>query len=189
MTDKSLAELYMMSGEFSDHNDFMHKLTNALAKGNKVVQLKNKHIKDDSEYLALAAIAESICKQFHATLLLATSVDVFKQSNADGLHLNSKVLFKYDSRPVFKHQLLSVSCHTLEEMKQAEKLGADILLLSPVKATSSHPELAGIGWPQFSQMIEQVKCPVYALGGMKPSDLNDAKQAGAQGIAASLFWE
>ena len=124
MTDKSLAELYMMSGEFSDHNDFMNKLTNALAKGNKVVQLKNKNIKDGSEYLALAAIAESICKQFHATLLLATSVDVFKQTNADGLHLNSQVLFEYVKRPVSSQQLLSVSCHNLEEMQQAEAAAA-----------------------------------------------------------------
>ena len=74
-------------------------------------------------------------------------------------------------------------------MKLAEKFSADIILLSPVKATSSHPELEGIGWQQFSHMIKQVSCPVYALGGVQVTDLNDAKQAGAQGVAVSSLWK
>lgn len=187
-TTESLPELYMMTGKFDDHDDFKNKLMNALSQSNKIVQFRKKNI-ENSEYLALARIAESVCKQFNSILLLGTSVDIFTQANADGLHLNSQVLFEYDNRPVANHHLLSVSCHNLDEMKQAEKLGADILLLSPVKATSSHPELAGIGWQQFSQMIKQVKCPVYALGGMQASDLADAKQAGAQGVAVSSFWQ
>ena len=189
MINKTFPEFYMMTGKFNDHDDFRKKLSKALSEGNKVVQLKNKLTVEAAEYLELAKIAESVCLQFNATLLLAASVELFKQTNADGLHLNSQVLFEYIKRPVSNNQLLSVSCHNFEEMKYAEKLGADILLLSPVKATSSHPELEGIGWQQFSYMIKQVNCPVYALGGMKMTDLNDAVQAGAQGIAVSSFWK
>lgn len=187
-TTESLPELYMMTGQFDDHDDFKNKLTHALSQSNKVVQFRQKSM-ENGEYLALAEIAKLVCKQFNSILLLGTSVDVYDQANADGLHLNSQVLFEYDNRPVSNHHLLSVSCHNLDEMKQAEKLGADILLLSPVKATSSQPELAAIGWQSFEQMIEHVKCPVYALGGMQASDLADAKQAGAQGIAVSSFWK
>jgi thiamine monophosphate synthase len=38
-------------------------------------------------------------------------------------------------------------------------------------------------------MIKPLKCPVYALGGMKSTDLNDALEAGSQGIAVSSFWK
>jgi len=189
MLSKSLPQFYMMTGKYKDHTDFKEKLTNALAQGNKVVQLKNKNDLDNNEFLELAQIAKLICEQFNAILLMATSAEVFKQSQADGLHLNSHVLFEYENRPLSTDQLLSISCHNLEEMKQAEKLGADILLLSPVKATSSHPELEGIGWIQFKQMIQQLKCPVYALGGMSISDIDDALDAGAQGVAVSSFWK
>ena len=185
---ESLPENYMMKGKFNDHNDFKNKLTHALSQSPKVVQFRKKDI-ENSDYLALAEIAKSVCKQFNSILLLGTSVDIFSQADVDGLHLNSQVLFEYDSRPISDKQLLSVSCHNLEEMKQAEKLGADILLLSPVKATASHPELEAIGWQQFSSMIKNLKCPVYALGGMQAADLNDAKQAGAQGVAVSSFWQ
>lgn len=183
-----LPELYMMTGKFDDHEDFKNKLTGALSQSNKVVQFRQKNI-ENSEYLALAKLAESVCSQFNSLLLLSTTIGIFNQADAGGIHLNSQVLFEFDNRPVAKHHLLSVSCHNLDEMKQAEKLGADILLLSPVKATASHPELEAIGWQQFMQMIKRVKCPVYALGGMQASDLDDAKQAGAQGIAVSSFWK
>ena len=98
-------------------------------------------------------------------------------------------MFEYDKRPMSTNLLLSASCHKLEEMQQAEKLGADIILISPVKTTLSHPELKGIGWQKFKQMIKQAKCPVYALGGMKVTDLDDALAAGAQGVAVSSLWK
>ena len=190
MQSDQIPDFYMITGKFSDHKEFESKLNNALQKGNIIVQFRNKSIQDPEEYLALAKIAKDICHRYGAILLLATSSDIYQQFNTDGLHLNSQVLFEYQSRPIPENQLLSVSCHTLEEMKQAEELGANILLLSPVKETSSHPGVPGIGWQQFNQMIAEVKCPVYALGGMQASDLNDAKTADAQGVAAiSSFWK
>jgi 8-oxo-dGTP diphosphatase len=189
MKNKLFPEFYMMTGSYNDHMDFKNKLTKVLSEHNKVVQLKNKNNAKPEEYLELANIAKSVCEQFNATLLLATSVEIFQQTNADGLHLNSKELCKHITRPISKNTLLSVSCHNLEEMKQAENLGADILLLSPINATSSHPELDAIGWLQFKQMVNLVKCPVYALGGMKETDIDEAIQAGAQGVAVSSFWK
>jgi 8-oxo-dGTP diphosphatase len=183
-----LVTQYMMTGQFSDHNDFKNKLFSALSQSNKVVQFRQKNI-DNKDYLELTHVAKLVCEQFSSLLLLGTSPELFKQTKADGLHLNSQVLFKYDERPISDEFILSVSCHNLDEMKQAEKLGADILLLSPIKATASHPELEAIGWQQFKRMIGKVKCPVYALGGMKVSDLGDARNAGAQGVAVSSFWK
>jgi 8-oxo-dGTP diphosphatase len=185
---QSLPELYLMTGKFVDHEAFKNSLTNALSEAKKVVQFRQKNIPDD-EFLALCKIAHTICQQFDCVLLLATSTELLAQTLADGLHLTSHDLFKFDSRPVSEQQILSVSCHNQAEMQQAEKLGADILLLSPVKATASHPELAGIGWEGFQQMIKPLKCPVYALGGMKVTDREDALASGAQGIAVSSFWQ
>ncbi len=184
-----LPGFYMITGKFNSQDNFKEKLKSALKKSTRIVQLRCKNMDDMAEYIEYARIAKSICDQYDAILLLNTSVDVFNQSEANGLHLNSQALFEYSERPVNKEKLLSVSCHNESEMKQAEKLGADILLLSPVKETSSHPGVPGIGWEKFSSLAQQVSCPVYALGGMSVSDFNDAKQSGAQGIAAiSSLW-
>ncbi|MCW9023049.1 MAG: thiamine phosphate synthase [Gammaproteobacteria bacterium] len=183
-------DYYMITGKFKDKNDFRAKLETALQQGNKIVQLRCKNIEDTSEYLELAKIAERVCKQYDAILLLATSLEIFNQSQAAGLHLTSQSLHQYERRPVNSDKLLSVSCHTEDDMQRANELGADILLLSPVKETSSHPGVPGIGWEQFNTMVSTVQRPVYALGGMEAADLEDAHKAGAQGIAAiSSFWK
>lgn len=190
MESIKLPRLYMITGKFNDQSEFENKLITALEQGPRIVQFRSKTIDDPQEYLNLAKIAQLICKNYCSPLFLATTVDVFNQTNADGLHLNSQALFEYDSRPISEDKQLSVSCHDLEGMKHAEKLGADVLLLSPVKATSSHPDLPGIGWEKFNEMIAELDCPVYALGGMKDTDLADAIAAGAQGVAASgAFWD
>jgi 8-oxo-dGTP diphosphatase len=40
-----------------------------------------------------------------------------------------------------------------------------------------------IGWEAFGALIEDYPLPVYALGGMKLSYLNQAWTAGAHGVA------
>jgi 8-oxo-dGTP diphosphatase len=83
-----------------------------------------------------------------------------------------------------EQQMLSASCHSKEELKQAEGFNTDFVFLSPVNQTSSHPELTGMGWDKFRQLVTDINRPVYALGGMSENDVRDARQYGGQGIAA-----
>ncbi|MDH5484011.1 MAG: Nudix family hydrolase [Gammaproteobacteria bacterium] len=183
-----LPDEYMITGSFTDHGDFSAKLKSSIDRGEKIVQLRCKDMATD-DYLKVAEIAGAICQEKKAILLLNTSADVFAKTNADGLHLNSRALFEYDKRPIADNKLLSVSCHNQQEMQQAVRLGADILLLSPVRETTSHPGVPGIGWHAFADMVATVNCPVYALGGMTGKDKDEARQHGAQGIAAiSSLW-
>lgn len=184
-----LPDLYMITGEFESKKIFRKKLRSSLKKGEKIVQLRCKHIKNSKNYIDLAEIAKSICDEFNVILLLNTTVENFNKSRASGLHLNSRSIFQYKSRPISNDKILSVSCHNEEEIKQAELLNADIVLLSPVKETLSHPDVKGMGWVNFKDIKNSVSFPVYALGGMKQEDLSKAKESGAQGIASiSMLW-
>jgi len=184
-----LPDRYMITGSFTDLDDFIFKLENSLKKSISLVQLRCKKY-SESEYIELANKAISICQQFGAKLLLNTSEEVFSGLPASGLHLTSQMLNSIQCRPISEELLLSVSCHTDEEIKKAMQLKADIILLSPVKETTSHPGVKGIGWNQFKYLSENIEVPVYALGGMSAEDLTDAKNNGAQGVAAITgFWE
>ncbi|SEH06436.1 thiamine phosphate synthase [Candidatus Venteria ishoeyi] len=179
---------YMITGKFTDLGDFRYKLEQALQAGPKVVQLRCKGMADE-EYREVTRLAETICAHFEMPLLLVTTPDLFTETKADGLHLSSDKLDGFKKRPIAEDKLLSVSCHSQEDLKRADQLGADILLLSPVKPTASHPELAGLGWQGFSEMTAELPQATYGLGGMKPEDLDDALAAGARGIAATAgFW-
>jgi len=184
-----LPDAYMITGKFESKENFKETLKSSLLNGRRIVQLRCKGIQDVAEYLELADMARAVCNEFGAILLLNTTVENFDLSQAGGLNLNSQAVFQYTSRPISKNKLLSVSCHNIEEIEQAELLEADIVLLSPVKETLSHPGVKGMGWETFNSLAENIQCPVYALGGMTVSDGEISKQHGAQGIAAiSSLW-
>jgi len=57
-----------------------------------------------------------------------------------------------------------------------------------VLATPSHPDAAGLGWPEFARQLAGNTLPVLALGGMKPEMLSEAQEHGAHGIALMRGW-
>lgn len=186
--NRTLPDTCLITGSFDDLDDFTQRLQQTLDEAPKLVQLRCKGL-DASATIALAARAAAICSERGVLLLVATSPDIFAHCAGDGLHLSSGALRGVEVRPVGDDRLLSVSCHTAEELAQAVGLGADILLLSPIKATAAHPDLAGIGWERFGEMTGELSIPVYGLGGMQPEDLAAAQAAGAQGVALTRpFW-
>ena len=105
------------------------------------------------------------------------------------MHLNSHRLYQHSQRPVSHDRLLSVSCHNAADIEQAELIEADLVLLSPVKPTPSHPGAMPMGWQQFEELTRATTIPVYALGGMQLLDIDTALACGAQGIAGiSFYW-
>lgn len=56
--------------------------------------------------------------------------------------------------------------HSVAERIAAERAGAQLLFVSPVFATQSHPGARPLGAVRFGLMIGAAKRPVIALGGM-----------------------
>ena len=88
-----------------------------------------------------------------------------------------------------KNKFFGISCHDEEDIKKAESLEADYIFLSPVNKTSSHQNQNLLGWKKFSELAQETKLPVFALGGLGKEDLSEAEKNGAYGIAGiSKFW-
>lgn len=72
-------------------------------------------------------------------------------------------------REVAGHKGLRLAtAHSLAEIGDAVRAGADAVLLSPVFPTRSHPGGAVLGPVRFLGMARQSPIPVIALGGMTP---------------------
>lgn len=79
--------------------------------------------------------------------------------------------------------LVAASCHGSTDLQMAGDIGADFAVLGPVLPTRSHPDAPVMGWESFGALIERSPVPVYALGGLQASDLDEACRRGAHGIA------
>jgi 8-oxo-dGTP diphosphatase len=159
----------------------MANLNKILAKGIKLVQarLKNLFVPAVIEFIEQAL---PLCQQYQAQLLINSSAKRISEHFDLGLHLTGYDLMQMTERP-HVNGWLAASCHNLAELKQAEKIGVDFVVLAPVLNTPTHPDAVTLGWELFAEFVEQVNIPVYALGGVSIEDKDTAKALGGQGIA------
>jgi thiamine-phosphate pyrophosphorylase len=78
------------------------------------------------------------------------------------------------------------SAHNLREIRAAERAGADIIFLSPVFSTRSHPGAPALGPGRFALLAHQTRVPVIALGGMNAEKAR--RLGGAYGWAGIDAW-
>ncbi len=167
---------------------FLLRLARALDAGIRLVQLRA-HALDDRAYAALAEAVHALCEERGARLLLNRAPRRVSVVPRHGLHLAARTLLDLEERPGAPTELVGASCHDAVELERAAWLGLDYALLSPVKPTASHPHAVPLGWRGFAELVEPARLPVYALGGLLPSDLDAAIQWGAQGVAGiRAFW-
>ncbi|MGK2910888.1 MAG: thiamine phosphate synthase [Sphingobium sp.] len=85
--------------------------------------------------------------------------------------------------------LHSAPAHHLREIRAAERTGADLVLLSPVFPTRSHPGEPALGRVRFAMLTHEARVPVIALGGMGKARWRELKGSKAIGWAAIDAWQ
>ena len=124
---------------------------------------------------------------------LIVNVDIFEQLNPiqqqaiSAIHLKQPQLMALKPGDLQIGKRYIAACHDLASMQQAQNIGCDAILLSPVLPTATHPEAVALGWEQFKCWVSQVDIPVFALGGMQAGDLAIAKEQSGYGIAGMRF--
>lgn len=183
-----LPELYAITGEYSDPEDFQQRLEAVLAHGVRLVQLRAKGV-DEAQYRALVEAALPRCREAGAKLLLNAEPALARELVADGVHLETSRLLAAAERPLPKDLWVGASCHNLAELQHADAIDADFAVLSPVLPTASHPDAEPLGWERVRNWLDEVNLPTFVLGGVGVEELPQAWASGAQGVAAvRAFW-
>lgn len=165
--------------------EFAGHVETALRNGIRLIQFRS-HALLREDYFKLARQVATLSVDYGAKCILNVPGSWWpalldSEVPAAGFHLTGQYL-RDTQKPL--EGLLSASCHTSEDVEQANRIGADFIFISPVKPTASHPGAPALGWESFAALAEQAAMPVYALGGLSVADIAHARQAGAQGIAA-----
>lgn len=152
----------------------------ALQRGLRLIQVRGKDWPAD----VFAAYAGAIVSRAHAAgarVLINGDAELAQRCGADGVHLTSRQLHTLASRPPLA--LVAASCHSREELRRAEALGADFAVFGPVLPTPTHPGAQLLGWSGFAAGITDTRIPVFALGGLREADRDQALVNGAHGLA------
>ena len=163
------------------------RLRERLASGLRLIQVREPgmaaaHLED---FLRRAL---ALARPYGARILVNADIELARRCGADGVHLTSRQLATLGARPEI--DLLGASCHERSELCAAQKLGADFAVLGSVMPTPSHPDITPLGWDRFEEILQGATLPVFALGGVRPGDLETAWSRGGHGIAMQrAAWE
>ena len=159
-------------------------LDRALSAGIKAVQLREKDL-DTQALVELAGEVLSLTRKHEALLFINDRVDVVLALGADGVHLRSDSMPIKEARRVLgPNRWIGASAHSVEEVLKAETEGADFVVLGPIYDTPSK-RLHGdpIRLHALKEATQQSHLPVFAIGGISLPRVQEARCAGAHGIA------
>ena len=107
-------------------------------------------------------------------------------TGADGVHLSSLQLDEISDAKAM-NLFVIVSTHTIEELKKAESLGADMATFSPIFDTPNKG--LPVGLEMLRSVTAQVTIPVLALGGILTEEqVRACEVAGASGFASIRYF-
>jgi thiamine-phosphate pyrophosphorylase len=160
------------------------------------VQLREKQMAA-AELVQLAVAMLEVFRASGTTKLLVNGrPDVAVAAGADGVHLTAQEgeLTVAQVRDVFRaagaeRPVISVSCHTVEEVRRAVADGVDLILFGPVFEKRVDGEMVGhgVGLDLLQKACEAADgpsgLPVLALGGVTWPRAELCIEAGAAGVA------
>jgi len=110
-----------------------------------------------ARFNALAAIAR---RKGHL-VILSDSALTAREWGADGIYGPPLAIY-----PTRQDMISIATAHNMKELAQANRIGADAVMLSPVFPTRSHPGGRILGRNRFRSLASHARMPVIALGGM-----------------------
>ncbi len=126
---------------------------------------------------ALFDEVRKVCRRRRLLLLLAGPLALARRWRADGSHGGAARV---------PGLLRTAPAHDVAEIRAAERARADLLFLSPVFPTRSHPGAKALGRMRFALLAGRTRLPVVALGGM--DERRARTLAGAYGWAGIDAW-
>lgn len=172
---------------FASLDELLASAVRACAIGVEMIQVREKDL-PAAQLCELVHRFLVVCPQ--TRIVVNSRLDVALALGAQGVHLPgssaSPVALRAICPPRF---LIGVSCHSIEEVRAAEREGADYAMLAPVFAPiSKASDLPPLGLAVLREVCASVAIPVYALGGITGENSTACIEAGAAGVAGiSLF--
>jgi thiamine-phosphate pyrophosphorylase len=170
----------------------LEKIRAAVAAGVGWVQIREKDM-PASELLSLARHA---VRAGAAKVFVNDRLDVALAAGAAGVHLGHE---SAPAREVVRWCRtgnapvgfgIGVSCHNLEDAREAESAGASYIFFGPIFET---PSKQSFGPPQGLERLAEIcraaRIPVVAIGGINGKNAMECVRAGAAGVAAIRLFQ
>ena len=148
----------------------------------EAVILREKDLTEE-EYGTLAKEVMNICSRYQVSCILHNFWKTALELGCTSVHLPLPELRKLPEGVKEKFQRIGTSVHSVEDAKEAERLGVSYMTAGHIYVTDCKKGLAPRGLGFLKDVCSTVNVPVYAIGGIKfdEKQWEELKQNGASG--------
>ena len=156
----------------------------AISGGVDMIQMREKH-KQEDELLELACGLSSLCREKGVVFIVNDDPLLAHESGASGVHLGQEDLRKHSivkTREVIgRDKIIGVSTHSVVEFKEANKGDVDYIAYGPIFPTKTKDYF--LGPKDIKEVLKIALKPVFFIGGIQLSNLDEVIKEGAKNIA------
>jgi thiamine-phosphate pyrophosphorylase len=172
----------------SESNCFLHwrdVVETSLAGGADVVQLREKLLPLE-EIVRRGRWIAGACKAHDALFIMNDRCDAAIKADADGVHIGQEDATVAEARQILDPTMLvGVSTHSRSQLLQAHSQDVDYLGVGPVFRSDTKSFDSFPGTRYVAQATELADRAWFAIGGIDITNIDVARQAGAQRVAVS----
>lgn len=166
--------------------DFLTRVAR-LAEGKyyQAILLREKDLPED-EYEKLAKEVLAICQRTEKKCILHSFPRVALRFKHPYIHLPLPLwerLEDEEKKGMQKHMIeIGTSIHSMEQLRQAETLGASYVMAGHIFATDCKSGLAPRGLDFLGSICQASDLPVYGIGGIHADNEDQVMRVGASGV-------
>ena len=176
-------KIYLVTDEKAcNGKDFYKCIEESIKGGVKIVQLREKN-SSTKDFYEKALKVKEICKNYGALFIINDRLDIAQAVEADGVHLGQTDMPIEKARKILKSKfLIGATARNVKEAKKAELSGADYIGSGAIFGTSTKDNAKKLEMEDLKKIVNSVKIPVFAIGGINISNVSLLKNIGLQGI-------
>ena len=162
----------------------------ALRGGADILQLREKDMPDE-DFLRLALELRELTARMGGLFIVNDRPHIALESGADGVHLGQEDMSIGEARGLLGRDfIIGLSCHSLEQARQAHQEGADYIGIGPIFPTQTKVASASGGLPSEQPIgaeilyhLRNFPIPYFAIGGINLTNLAEVTRVGAGRVA------
>ena len=159
------------------------QVESALRGGVTCVQLREKEL-DEEAFLEEAMQIAALCKKYKVPFFINDNVEIAIKCKADGIHVGQEDMIVSQVRQIVgEDMMIGVSVHSVEEVLEAVKNGADCLGVGAMFSTSTKTDVDVLTKEALKDICEAVDVPVVAIGGIGKSNILELAGTKVDGVA------